>query len=230
MDDLTRMSALEKRIERIEERLGWPGDEADIPSLHPAAPLVLGLAAVVLGYLGLGLPQHYYQVLFSLLLMLLVYHRGRLLFSRGPWKWPQLIVNFLVLCLLFKLLIGGGVSHPFDWFKLPALAKNPPADAQSWYSAVVPDYTVHWQTIPKLAEWSIDITKVQTLMLLANFAGVLFRFEPFTSITALVLIVISLPAYLSFDWDWIILFVISGGLSIYLQAGTSFPEKRGGVR
>ena len=224
MDDLPSITDLEKRIERIEERSGAQG-RAALPALHPVWPLIFGLAAVALGFLGVGLPQHYYQVLFSLLLILLFYHRGFLLFARRGWKWPQLIVNFLVLCLLFKLLIGGGVSHPFDWFKLPALTKAPPSGEQSWYSAVVPDYTVQWQAIPMLAEWSIDVTKVQTLLLLAIFAGALFRFEPFTSITGLVLLVISVPIYLRFDWDWTVLFIIVGSVSLYLQARAYGPRR-----
>jgi hypothetical protein len=90
---------------------------------------------------------------------------------------------------------------------------------------VVPDYTVQWQALPMLAEWSIDVTKVQTLLLLAIFAGALFRFEPFTSITALVLLVISVPTYLRFDWDWTVLFIIVGSVSIYLQARTYGPRR-----
>lgn len=226
MEDLPSIIDLEKRIVRLEEQIGTHGRGAPaLPSIHPVWPLLFGLAAVALGYLGVGFPQHYYQVLFSLLLLLLLYHRGFLLYARRGWKWPQLIVNFLVLCLLFKLLIGGGVSHPFDWLKLPALTKAPPSGEQSWYSAVVPDYTVQWQAIPKLAEWSIDVTKIQTLLLLAIFAGALFRFEPFTSITALVLLVISVPTYLRFDWDLTVPFIIIGSVSLYLQARAYGPRR-----
>jgi hypothetical protein len=228
MGDLPNTDDLEARIRRIEEHIGMTrgGRPAGLPSLHPLWPLMLGVGALALGYLGLGYPQHYYQFLFSLLLLLLFYHRGFLLFARGYWKWPQIIVNFLLLCLIFKLLIGGGVSHPFDWFKLPALAKTPPSGEQSWYSGVVPDYAIQWQAIPALAQWSIDITRIQTFLLLAIFAGALFRFEPFTSIAALVLIVVSLPFYLRYDWDWIVLFIIAGSVSIYLQARTAVPMTR----
>lgn len=209
---------LEKRIQRIEERLefGAGTEQTGPPRPHPLWPLVLGLAAVVLGYLGLGYPQHYYQVLFSVLLLLLLYHRGSLQPARDNWKWPQIVVNFLVLCLLFKLLIGGGIAHPFDWIKLPAIAKVPPEGSQSWYS--LPDYSVQWQAIPTLAELSIDVIRIQTLLFVVIFAGALFRFEPFTSIAALVLLMVSLPAYLRFDWDRVILFIIAGSVSLYLQA------------
>jgi hypothetical protein len=228
MGEYPYLNDLEKRIQRLEKLFGSAetGRTARSPSLHPAWPLLLGTIAVVLGYSGLGYPQHYYQFLFSGLLLLLLYHRGFLLRARGRWAWPQILVNFLLLCLLFKLLIGGGMSHPFDWFKLPAITKAPPSGEQSWYSGVVPDYTIQWQAIPALAQWAIDITKIQTFLLLAIFAGALFRFEPFTSIAALVLLVISLPTYLQYNWDWIVLFIIAGSVSIYLQARTVIPARQ----
>ena len=218
MREVPDILELEKRLGRIEQRLGLEEETHPRQTFHPAWPLALGLIAIVLGYLGVGLPGHYYQVLFSVLLLLLLYHRGSLVLMPGRWKWPLIIVNFLLLCLLFQLLIGGGVTHPFEWIRVPAITKAPPAGGQSWYSPFVPDYTVQWQTVPKLGEWSIDVTRIQTFLLLAILAGALFRFEPFTSITALALLVISLPVYLRFNWDWVVLFIIAGSVSIYLQA------------
>jgi hypothetical protein len=219
MNDVPDLVDLEKRLGRIEQQLGREEAMLRTPAFHPAWPFALGLSAVVLGYFGVGIPRHYYQVLFSVLLLMLLYHRGSLRSMQGAWKWPMVVVNFLLLCLLFQLLIGGGIGHPFDWIRVPAIIKTPPAGEQSWYSAVVPDYTVQWQAIPKLAEWSIDITKVQTFLLVTVLAGALFRFEPFTSITALALLLISLPTYLRFNWDWVVPFVIIGSVSAYLQAG-----------
>jgi hypothetical protein len=213
------MLDLEKRLARIEQRLGLDEQAHRGSSFHPAWSLALGLIAIALGYVGVGLPGHYYQVLFSLLLLLLLYHRGSLGLMPGKWKWPQIVVNFLLLCLLFQLLIGGGVTHPFDWIKVPAIIKAPPAGEQPWYSAFMPDYTIQWRAVPKLGEWSVDVTRIQTFLLLAVLAGALFRFEPFTSIAALALLLISLPVYLRFNWDWVILFIIVGSVSVYLQAG-----------
>lgn len=226
MTDTPDALELEHRLQRIERRLGLGGFGDGKPSLpHPAWACALGLAALVPGFLGLGFPQHYYQVLFGGLLTLFLYHRGFLIPARGYWKWPQTAVNFLLLCLLFKLLIGGGVAHPFDWFKLPAIAKNPSSGEPSWYS--LPDYTVQWHAVPTLAEWSIDVTRIQTLLFVVVFAGALFRFEPFTSAAALVMLVVSLPSYLRYDWNQVILFLVAGSISIYLQARafgrTSFP-------
>jgi hypothetical protein len=220
MHDDPDILELEKRLGRIEQRLVLETEALQAPSFHPAWPLALGLISIVLGYLSVGLPHHYYQVMFSVLLLLLLYHRGSLVLMPEKWKWPLIVMNFVLLCLLFQLLIGGGISHPFDWIKVPAIIKSPPpAGEQSWYSTFIPDYTVQWQAIPKLGEWSIDVTKIQSFLLLAILAGALFRFEPFTSITALALLVISLPVYLRFNWDWVVLFIILGSVTIYLQAG-----------
>ncbi|HWR71698.1 MAG TPA: hypothetical protein VN604_00860, partial [Nitrospirota bacterium] len=171
---------LETRLTHIERRLGIEEAAPSPRSFHPFWPFGTGIAAIALGYFSVGVPGHYYPVLFSVLLLLLLHHRGFLRPAQGYWKWPQVAVNFLLLCLLFQFLIGGGISHPFDWIKLPVIIKAPPSGEQSWYSAVVPDYAVQWQAVPVLAEWSIDITKVQTFLLLAVLAGALFRFEPFT--------------------------------------------------
>jgi hypothetical protein len=220
MDDTLQKNDMQQRVQAIEERLNRmeakPG--AGFFSLHPAWAFILTALSLVLGYLALGYPQHLYQFLFSGLLLLLLYHRGFLRTSRGLWQWPQVVLNFLLLCLFFKFLIGGGVTYPFDWLKLPVLTKAPPPADPSWYSSFISDYTLQWQPIPKVSEWSIDITKIQTIFLLATFAGALFRFEPFTSITAMTLLVISVPAYLHYNWDWVVLFLIVGGVSLYIQS------------
>jgi hypothetical protein len=220
MTDMSNKTDLETRISMLEERLADRGGSpaVSLSTLHPAWVLSLTLLAVLLGYLALGIPQHYYQYLFSALLLLLLYHRGSLRLANGLWRWPQVALSFLLLCLFFKFLIGGGTAYPFDWLKLPALAKTAPPVDPSWYSTFVPDYTLQWQPIPKVSEWSIDITKIQTIFLIATFIGALFRFEPFTSITALSLLIISIPAYLHYNWDWTILFLVFGGVSLYLQS------------
>ena len=218
MDDHPNAVDLETRIERIEMRLNLSGSgQTAAPAPHPALPFLIGIAAAVTGYLGIGIPQHYYQGLFSILIVLFGYHRGLLRRMRGKWKWPQILLNVLILCLLLKLFIGGGVSRPFDWFKLPAITKVTPLGVQPWYSAVVPNYTILWQALPAITDWSVDVTKIQTFLLLAIFAGALFRFEPFTSLAVFTLLIISLPAFLRYDWDWVVPFIILCGVSIYLQ-------------
>ena len=214
---------LTRRVLRLEERLdrfeGGPGHAGKAP--YPAWPLALGGIAVVFGFLGMGAPLHPYQYLFAGLVLLLAYHRRSLRMPKGLWQWPQIAVNFATLSLFFMIVLGGGVRHPLAWFKAPAVVKDAPPDGSSWYRALVPDYTVQWQNIPGLSDWSVDFTKVQAFLLIATLAGALFRFQGFSSITALALLIISIPVYLSFTWDWVVLFLISGSVSLYLQSRAS---------
>lgn len=179
--------------------------------------MLTGLAALAVGYLGLGLPQHYYQPLFATLVLMVMYRHGFLRHAPGHWRWPQIAVNFLVLCLLFKLLIGGGTSYPLEWLKVPGFSSTPPPEDAPWYQ-MLPDITIEMRPVPNVSDWSIDITKVQTLLLLATIAGAVFRFQPFASLTALALLLVSVPTFVAFDWDWVILFLIAGGACLYLQA------------
>ncbi|MBS1125944.1 MAG: hypothetical protein H6Q98_882 [Nitrospirae bacterium] len=227
-DDLER-AIISKRVLRLEERLDRleGGSAGSGPAPHPAWPFALGCIAAVFGYLGMGAPMHPYQYLFSGLLLLLAYHRGSLRLPKGVWRRPQVAVNFLTLSQFFMIVLGGGVRHPLAWFKAPAVVKDAPPDGGSWYRALVPDYNVQWHGIPGLSDWSVDITKVQAFLLIATLAGSLFRFSGFASITALALLIISIPVYLSFTWDWVVLFLICGSISLYLQARASGPHGAG---
>jgi len=213
-----RILCLEDRLDRLE---GARGKAGTVP--HPAWPLALGFAALAFGYMGMGLPRHPYQYLFAGLLMLLAYHRGFLRLSRVPWRWPQIAVNFLSMALFLMIVLGGGVRLPFSWMRSPGVAKTPTADESSWYHAVIPDYSIQWNNIPGVSDWSIDVTKVQAFLLIATLAGSLFRFQGFTSITALALLMISIPVYLTFTWDWVVLFLVCGSVSLYLQSRVTIP-------
>lgn len=212
-DSDERLAALDARIARLEKA---PRPPLAL-TLHPAWPLVLGLAALALGYLGLGLPQHYYQPLFAALFLLLAYHRGFFRIHDLPWRWPLVIMNFLLLMLVFKLLLGGGLSYPFDWLKVPTLQQLPPTD-NSWTQKFLPHFQMVWAAVPGVSDWYVNITKFQSMLLVATLVGTLFRFQPFASLTALGLLVISFPSYLAFNWDFVLLFLVLGGTALYLQA------------
>ena len=85
---------IEERLQEVERRLDRlaPQFKPGALSLHSLRAFVLGLAALTFGYLGLGLPQHYYQVLFAALLMLLLYHRKFLLMPQGGWRWQGTVL------------------------------------------------------------------------------------------------------------------------------------------
>ncbi|MFA5073095.1 MAG: hypothetical protein WC539_04285 [Nitrospirota bacterium] len=218
MNEIPSTTDLEKRIAVLEEKISCTEMPSQKPGFHPLWAMSLTIGSLLLAFYATGFPRHYYPVLFGLLLLLLLYHRGILKPSPGLWRWPQIIVNGLLFCMFFHFLIGGGITHPFEWLKLPVLTKAEPQTDASWYSWLMPDYSVQWQGIPKVSEWSIDLTKIQTFLLLAAFAGGLFRFEPFTSIAVITLLLVSLPAYLRYQWDTVFWFLILGSVSIYIQS------------
>lgn len=217
MADDDRLKILEARIAQLETATPGAGASRRSPALHPAWPLGLGLTALALGYLGMGLPQHYFQPLFAGLFLLLAYHRGFFRWYPQPWRWPLVALNFLLLVLTFKLLLGGGLSYPFEWLKVPTLQSVPPAD-DSWTQKVLPNYQMIWEGVPGISDWYVNITKFQSMLLIATLIGTLLRFQPFASLTALALLVISFPSYLAFEWDYVVLFLVIGGAAVYLQS------------
>lgn len=234
----TTARTLEQRIRRLEKRVKLlAGTEkrqlATTPNaFHPALPLGLGVVVLMCGYLGLGLPQHYYQPLFAALVVTLVYHRQLWSLAPGHWRWPQIVVNFLMLSLFFKLLIGGGTRYPLEWLKVPVLKKISPAEESPWYDQLFPNFDVAWQGIPAVTDLSFDITMIQSFLLIATLAGAVFRFQPFASLTAVLLLLVSIPTFISFNWEWVVLFLVLGGTSLYLQTypltvRQSHAEKKG---
>jgi len=212
-----RVRELERRLDRL-QRAQAPLLEPS--SLHPAIALGLTLTALGFGYLGVGLPQHPYQFLLAGLILLVAYHRGALLLREAYWRWPQIVVNYAFLCLLCKLLIGGGTKYPLEWLKAPTIKTVPPGDDASWFDRAIPDFEFGWETIASVSDWNFDMTRIQVLLLIVTLLGALVRFQPFASLTALILLIISVPTFFAFHWDWIILFLIAGAAALYLQTGT----------
>lgn len=220
-----RLTQIETRLAQVEYRMAAdPALIARQAAFHPAWALALALVGLACAYLGLGLPQHYYQPLFAVLFLLLGYHRGWWHLATGAWRWPLVVVNFALLCLLFKLLLGGGLQYPMDWLKVPTFVPTPESGGEAWYRRMLPNYELAWRGVPGVSDWTINMTKVQSLLLLATLAGALFRFQPFASLTALALLLVSFPSYLSFNWDWVILFLVLGGTALYLQTASPSPS------
>ncbi len=231
-DETDRLRQLENRIGQLEQQLGAQNKtdriqarQANLLFRHPGWPLGLGLLAIVSGFYGLGPPQHFYQPLFAFLTLLLAYHRGFWVLPADHWRWPLVILNFLLLSLLYKLLISGGVSYPLDWLKTPIITREVlPADS-AWYKQLIPDFSLVWKPIPDVSNWGINLGKIQALILLATLAGALFRFQPFASYTAFALILVSIPGLIKFHWDWVMLFLILTGVVFYIQANMQSRSK-----
>jgi hypothetical protein len=228
---------LEARITRLEKRLAALSRQQRRQPMvahavyHPVVALVLGIAVLGLGYLGLGLPQHYYQPLFAGLVLAVGYHRNVWSLPADYWRWPQVFVNFLMLCLFFKLLIGGGTRYPLGWLKVPVIKKLPPGEGTPWYDQVIPRFDLDWQGVPTVTDLSLDITMIQTILLIATLAGALFRFQPFASLTAVILLLVSIPTFIGFNWEWVVLFLVLGGISLYLQSPSAIsPPVRAAPR
>ncbi len=195
-----------------------PSDDHCHGPVHTAWPVFFGVSALACGYIGMGLPQHYYQPLFAALVLLLGWRHGAIDLPNTSWRWPMAVILFLLLCLLFKLLIGGGTTHPFSWLKIPVIEVTTPPEDGSWYEKVVPGLDVNFKGIPNLSDWAIDITKIQTLFLVATLVAAMVRFQPFASLTALALLVVSIPTLASFNWDWVLMFLILAGITFYLRS------------
>ena len=210
----TRLANLEQLVIKA---VGQDGGQLTHP-VHPAIPVGLTLAAIVTGYLGLGLPQHYYQPVFAGLILALLYHRQSIHLSAQPWRWPLVVLNFVVLGFLMKFLIGGGIAHPFSWLQVPGLGE---ADAvrEGWSSWFTPNLEIKWSDLSGITQWQIDITLVQSLFLVFTLAAVLMRFQIFASMTALLLLIISIPTLLDFNWQWVIWFLVATTVCFYLQTG-----------
>ena len=148
-----------------------PGPGSRFGGDNAALAVIAGILALGLGYLGLGLPQHYYQPLFAAIILALGWRHGIINVPESGWRWPLVIVMFLVLTLMFKLLIGGGTSYPFSWLKVPVFAMVEPAEEASWFAKAVPQFELNFRGIPNLSDWTIDITRIQTLFLVATLVG-----------------------------------------------------------
>lgn len=204
---------LEDRIERLEKALA----RSPLPGVLPRSLFLwsvgLSLGAVYLGYRGMGWPNHPYQVALAALAVGLAYHRRWLAPLRG-WRLVVLgALNTAQLSLVFKLLIGSGRRAPFFWLRYPELSRVP--EGQKWYD-VLPAWSLVWQPSP-LAVWELDLTVIQTFLLVVTLVGALFRFQPFVSLTALALLFASLPAFAGFHWDWVFPAVIASSIALYLQ-------------
>ncbi len=207
---------LEERILRIEGKLGWREREVRLkPGMFPWALLAL-VSAVVLGYFGLGMPNHLYQFVLAVLFVALCYHREWLALPGRAYEWSLSVLNVAVLTLLFKLFIGGGKRFPMSWLYYPNITKNAPTDDSSWIPSVA-DLQLAWEP-SLLAEWSIDLTIVQTFLLVITLVGALVEFQPFISLTAFLLVVVSIPALVSFDWPYVFPAIIAGIIGLYLQS------------
>ena len=211
--------SLEERVARLEGALGWSQTKVPLGSSMFLAGGILGIVSVVLCFVGLGTPNHYYQFVFAGITVALAYHQGWFALPKQHLHWSLALVNVLMLAMLYKLVIGSGVVEPFFWAKVPVLESKEAAGGFS----VIPKASITWEKTA-LAAWSIDLTIVQTFLLLVTLIGALFEFQPFASLTAFLLVVVSLPALVDFNWHLVFPAIITGAISLYFQSAESNIE------
>ena len=217
--------SLEQRVARLEQALRAGRISHGLGALSQKRFLwsfLIAATAAFLCFRGLGLPNHPYQGALGGLTIALAYHRRWLLWPRRWYEWCIAPLNGFLVAALFKLIIGSGVRHPLYWLNYPVLKFE--REAGKWVE-VLPDLKILWQPMP-IAGWEIDLTLIQTFLAVVTLIGALFRFQPFASFTAFLLILVSLPALSSFNWPWVFPAMAVAAIALYLQSqtGTEAPS------
>lgn len=211
--------SLEERVARLEGRLGWRRVDYVLAKKEALASLAVLLVGAVVSLIGLGLPNHWYQPVLAILIVALCYHREWFIPAASRTLTTLLaFLNVLVISMMLKLVIGGGVRHPFFWALYPNLTPATEEVSAKWVD-VVPNFALSWEQ-SSLALWSVDLTIIQTFLLVVTLFGALFEFQPFISFTAFLLILVSLPALAGFSWGWIFPAMILLAVALYLQSAS----------
>lgn len=216
--------SLETRVSRLEGALGWKHVDSILTAKIFCISVILLLAAVYLSILGLGLPNHYYQVVLGIIFIALSYQRGYLLKPQKFYHWLLPVLNTAVISILLKLLLGAGVRAPFFWAHFPYMGIKSRAPEESWYKGMLPEFELKWAA-SELSTWTIDLTIVQTFLILAAFLAALADLQLFASLVAFLLLIVSLPALVSFEWSFVFPGIILAATAIYIQTQEKPLEK-----
>lgn len=203
----SRLSALERGIDSP-LRSGWSQWESCVS-------LALGVGAIYCSFRGTGLPNHPYQIALGVILTAMLYHSRRLVFPSKAWEWILPVLNVALIVFLSKLLIGGGVRHPFFWMQYPSVQMS--SVEERWFS-VLPKAQVIWQA-SDLASWTLDLTVVQSFLAVISAFAAIVRFQPFASLATLMLVFFSIPVLMEFEWRWVFPALVLTGGAFYLQFG-----------
>lgn len=211
--------SLEERVARLEGRLGWGGLRyvymGHLGILCSAFTLLLGLLCA---YYGLSFPNHYYQVVLAVIICAALYKQKILALPMHLYGYVLLPLNVACLSFLLKLFIGTGNRYPMSWMMYPSV-KSVVDEEQSKWKSIIPTWDLTWLPGP-LAEWSIDLTIVQTFLLLLTVLSAMVGFQPFASLVALLLVLFSIPALVSFSWPWVFPAILLIALAFYLQSSS----------
>lgn len=165
--------------------------------------------SVLSAYLGMGLPNHPYQIGLAAIALGVAVDRKWLPAPKKPMDFVTLGLNVFCVSMVSKIFIGGGVRAPFAWLQIPTLD----ATLGTW----LPKVGVQWVSLP-LSAWQVDLTQVQSYLVIVTAVAAWLRFQPFASLTLLLLILASLPSYIDFDWNWCLPAMAVACVSFYSQS------------
>jgi len=214
--------SLEERVARLEGRLGWGGSHfVYMGHLVIICAVFILLLGLVCAYYGLSFPNHYYQVVLALIICVALYKQKILALPSHIYGYLLLPLNVACVSFLLKLFIGTGSRYPMSWMMYPSV-KSVVDEEQSKWKSILPTWELTWLPGP-LADWSIDLTIVQTFLLLLTVLSAMVGFQPFASLVAMLLVFFSIPALMSFSWPWVFPSILLIALAFYLQT-SSFNE------
>lgn len=165
----------------------------------------LAIVALLTALYGFGLPNHYYQYLFGILIILCMYHKSIFPMPQHWTEWVLIVLNILIASMLLKLLIGGGEPRPFSWLAYPTLEGG------------VTSFKLSWQETAA-AQWELPLTVIQSFFLIVTLFGVLIGFDLLSGLTSFILAILALPALVDFNWTWAMPAMIASLACFYLQS------------
>ncbi len=208
------MAELDEKVSDFHVRLGRLEDvvyKKKTPSkdswIEDLFEFILTSVALYLCYLGFGLPNHYYQYLFSLLIVLCLYHRKTFPLPASWSEYLLLFFNIVLISILLKLIIGGGEPKPFSWLSYPTLEGGVTSFKLSWQKATATD-------------WELPLTLIQSFFLIITLFGTMIGFTLLAGLTSFILVIFAIPSLIEFNWTWAMPGMICAIASIYLQMQT----------
>jgi len=205
MEDVnSKIADFHVRLGRVEEALVQSMEKAKDSPSEDIWELVLALIGIGLCYMGLGLPNHYYQYLFAIIIVLSLYRKAVFPYPSHWSEWVLLLANVILVSMLLKVVIGGGEPRPFSWLSYPSLEGGITSFKLSWQQA-------------SIGSWELPLTVIQSFFFLMTLFGVIIGFQMLSGLTSFVLVILALPSLVDFNWDWAMPGMISALTCFYLQ-------------
>jgi hypothetical protein len=193
------------RLGRLEELVLLGKPTKTDSSSENIIEFILAISALGLCYLGFGFPNHYYQVMFGMLIVLCMYYKNTFPFPKNISEWILLVVNVAVASMLIKIIIGGGQPKPFSWFVYPIVEGGVTSFKLSWQQA-------------SISNWEIPLTVIQSFLLVTTLFGALIGFSLLSGFTSFVLILLAVPSLIDFNWTWAMPGMVAALTCFYLQS------------